>query len=237
MESLLIKISGELLSPHVEGGAQVFRHPVSIDSTIAQIKVLGEKHHLGLVIGGGNFFRGDQQGKVLGSSAAAAHQVGMLATLMNGLLLQDLLAQKAIPSRLESAFFCPQMAPPIAQESLEQAKKDKNILIFAGGTGAPFVTTDTAAVIRALQIGATTVFKATKVGGVYTDDPAKNPSAQKIDKLSHAEALKQNLKIVDRTALTLAQEHGINFRIFDISAPHALIRATEDSSFGSAISA
>ncbi|MCK4499922.1 hypothetical protein KAU11_05450, partial [Candidatus Babeliales bacterium] len=166
MKSLLIKLSGELLSLPQENRSSSnvdFTKNLPIRSITQQIKTLSKKYFIGIVIGGGNFFRGNQHGKALGITGSARHHVGMLATMMNGVLLKDLLSQEEVNSETLSAIECPKIALQITEKNIKQAKEDKKVIIFVAGTGKPFFTTDTAAIMRAHQIGSTMVFKATKV--------------------------------------------------------------------------
>jgi uridylate kinase len=234
MESILIKLSGELLSIGSASGQPSASAP-PIRNIISQIKKLSEKYHVGLVVGGGNFFRGDQHGKALGISGTARHTAGMLATMINGILLQDLFNQEEKESVLLSAIDCPLVADEITHGNIEKAKLENKIIIFVGGTGKPFFTTDTAAVQRAIQMGSKTVFKATKVDGVYTSDPKTDPHAKKIKTLTCKETLDRGLKIVDTAALEAAEKNGITFRIFCGFESGALVRAVKDEGFGSTI--
>lgn len=207
----------------------------AITTVIAQLKQLRTTHQFGIVVGGGNFFRGNQHGKKLGIQAAVGHQVGMLATMMNGLILKNLVEQSGLSAALFCAMPSPEVGKPISQQTINDALKQCDVLIFTGGTGNPFFTTDTNAVLRALQIGADVVWKGTNVDGVYDRDPNTDSSAQKLQTLSFADALKQNIGIMDLTAYALAHQHHKKIRIFDIFAKDALIHAAHDATFGSLI--
>lgn len=236
MKTLLIKVSGELFSYHRDDKSTT----PSLDNqlianVIKQIKTLSAQHRVGLVIGGGNFFRGVKNNLSLGLQQTAAHNVGMLSTIVNGVVLQDLLTQHNVPSVLLSAFSCPDIAEPLSQNAIDNAFMQHKCIIFVGGTGNPFFTTDTNAVLRALQIGATEVWKATKVDGIYESDPVTDTNAPFYPTISYQEVLDKQLTIMDRTAITLAQEQGIPIRVFNLFTPQAFHKALENPEFGSTI--
>lgn len=227
---ILIKLSGESFKVSSNGDTFSF-----ISSLIAQLKTLSQTKKLGIILGGGNFFRGSIQGKQLGLPRRYAHQVGMLATLMNGTILQGLLEEAGVSTALFSAIACPSIAESLSQHAIDQALANGKCLIFAGGAGNPFFTADTAAVIRALQMGASEVWKGTKVDGIYQADPEKDPSARLLKKLSYDQLISDKLNIIDRTAATLAQEHQVRLRVFNVFKPEALLNAANDSTFGSTV--
>jgi uridylate kinase len=200
-----------------------------------QIATLKKTHHIGIVIGGGNLFRGSQHGATLGITPAVGHHVGMLATLMNGLMLQDLLAQQGITSTVLSALPCSSVGVCLSPQEITRALERDDVLIFVGGTGAPYVTTDTNAVIRALQMGAPQVWKCTDVDGVYNADPKKDPHATKLASLTYEKALALKLGVIDHTALTIAQQNSIAIRVIPLFEHDALVRAMRDEQFGSLI--
>lgn len=230
-QRLLIKISGEVFS-HPAHHSDYKVKLLSISDQIAQ---LHEKFKLGIVIGGGNLFRAKNEGVDLGFKPAAAHEIGMLATLLNGRIMQELLEQRGVPNVLMSAFLCPAIAEQVKQKSIDQALEKDRVIIFAGGTGNPFFTTDTNAVLRALQIGATEVWKASKVTGVYNKDPHKDSSAQLLKQISHNDAIAMRLGIMDLSSLVIAQQHDIKIRIFNLFEENAFIKALKDSNHGSVI--
>ncbi len=229
---ILLKITGKLFTG--SDGTTADSAPVS--ALIPHITALAKTYCIGIVIGGGNFFRGSQQGKALGITPSVAHQVGMLATLMNGLMLQDLLSQHRIASTLLSALPCPTVGDSISPQAIDRALERDEILIFGGGTGVPYVTTDTNAVVRALQMNAAQVWKCTDVDGVYTADPKKNPHAQRLASLSYEKALALRIGIMDLSALAIAQQNCLPIRVFSIQEPQALTRAAQDPHFGTLIS-
>lgn len=228
---ILLKLTGEaFLSPEDQTLSAA-----NINSIVAQIKQLSDTHQFGIVVGGGNFFRGRVHGKRLGMTPSVGHQVGMLSTMMNGLIIKDLLEQHGLTTAIFCAITCPQVGSPVAQQTIDAAVGRGQTTIFTGGTGNPFFTTDTTAVLRGLQIHADQIWKGTKVNGVYTADPTKDPHAQLLKKVTYRKALDMQLGIMDSTALALAQAHDQVIRVFDIFQDNALLKATEDASFGSTI--
>ena len=230
MQSVLIKLSGEIFS---DSNGQLSAEAAL--QLIGQIKKIIATHHVSIVIGGGNFFRGSIQGVRLGLRPTAAHYIGMHATVLNGLALQELMAQEGIeamvlaPNRIYGA------ASALEPAVITQAKKSNTPIIFVGGTGIPFVTTDTAAVMRALQVQAPMVIKATNVDGVYDKDPRKHSDAKLLPRVSYDEALAGKLAIMDATALTLAQEHKIIIKVLSMHAADGLINALNSDAYGSTI--
>lgn len=227
---VLLKITGEFLNSDAE-----VINASSIREIALQIRELQSSHYFGIVIGGGNFFRGSQEGAALGLSSNMRDQVGMLATLMNGAIIQDLFAQEGLDAQLFSAIDCPSVASPLSPQELTFALRTRDCIIFAGGLGNPFFTTDTTAVVRGLQIGADEIWKATKVDGIYTEDPKINAAAQRIDTLTYTEALENHISIMDEAAFALARKNKISIKVFSLFTPKALIRAAHESSFGSTI--
>lgn len=238
MKSVLIKLSGELFK---KPGTQPSAEHACMDAyfvrdIVMQIKQLTQTHRVSIVIGGGNFFRGAKEGRQLGVRPTTADAVGMLATTMNGLILQDFMVNQGVGCLLVGALALPGLIQPIDQIKIDQAIQNGSVIIFTGGTGNPFFSTDTAAVVRALQVGANEVWKATTVDHVYDADPALNKDAQPIEKTTYADVLARRLKVMDMTAIALAQEHNISVRIFSIYTPNALGLVAENNNFGSTIS-
>ncbi len=228
-KSILIKLSGELFSYKKEDSNNF------ISSLIQQIKQLKEKCFLSFVLGGGNFFRGRDQGKELNLSPSAADEIGMIATIMNGRIFQENLEAKEISTTLLSALYFPQVSKPICHDKINSAIKNDQNIIFVGGSGNPYFSTDTTAILRALQVGAIEVWKATKVDGIYDDDPTKNPKAKLLKKISYDEVIAKKLKIMDLTSITLAKENNLKIRVFNLFEKDALLKAEMDQSFGSTI--
>jgi uridylate kinase len=227
---ILLKLTGEVFLDPKSGKLSTD----TIKNVITQIKHLENKYQFGIVTGGGNFFRGEQ-GKQLGITPWRAHQIGMLATMMNGLIINDLFKQQNIMSEVFNAFVCQGFGMPVSYDDVQNSLKEGKILIFIGGTGNPFFTTDTNAVLRALQIGADEIWKGTDVAGVYSNDPHVDPSATFIKDLTYQEALNTNLGVMDTTAFTLASVHKLTIRIFNIFAKNALLETVKNKDFGSII--
>lgn len=206
-----------------------------LNRVIKQMVALRDTHQFAIVIGGGNFFRGNQHSKKLGISTSVGHQIGMLATIMNGLIVKDLLELNNLSAALFCAMPSPEVGKPISQQSIDTALATDQTLVFTGGTGNPYFTTDTTAILRALQIGAQQVWKGTHVDGVYDADPKIHSNAQLLKHVSYDQALQEKLGIMDRTAFALAQQYEQKVRIFNIFEPNALIRAAHEPDFGSSI--
>jgi len=206
-----------------------------IKSLAQQISKLKKTCQFGIVVGGGNILRGEEQGLQMGLTPAFGHQAGMLATMINGLILQDIFQQEDVKTSLLSALFCPQICPIISQQNILEALNNETVIIFAGGTGVPFFTTDTNAVARCLQMGAKEVWKATGADGVYTADPKKDPDATLLKKVKYFDAIDKKLGIIDTTAIALAEKHKVKIRVFNIFSEDALLKASEDEGFGSLI--
>lgn len=226
---ILLKITGEVFldKEHRQLSSSV------LNTLITQIKKLSGTHQFGIVVGGGNFFRGNQHGKVLGLSPSVGHQIGMLATMMNGLILKDILEHHELATSLFCAMPSPEVGEPISQQTILSALNQEHTLVFTGGTGNPFFTTDTNAVLRALQISADEIWKGTSVDGVYDTDPRQNPHAQKLSEVSYAKALQENLGIMDMTAYALADTYKKTVRVFDVFSENCLINAAQNPHFGS----
>jgi uridylate kinase len=228
---ILLKLTGEAFLSRQNHNL----NPVLINNVIDQIKQLRTRYQFGIVVGGGNFFRGNEHGTKMGISSAVGHQIGILATLMNGLILKDLLEQHELKTSLFTAVTCPEMATSISQQAIETALEENNTMVFAGGTGNPFFSTDTTAVLRGLQINAEQVWKASHIDGVYSADPKTSKDAQLLSELSYKYALDNRLAIMDATAFTLASENKKTIRVFSIFTENALIKAAENPHFGSTI--
>ncbi len=193
----------------------------SLVAEIAGVSRLGVE--IGVVIGGGNIFRGVAPGAA-GMDRATADYMGMLATVMNALALQDAMRQAGISSRALSALNIEQIVEPYIRGKAIRYLEEGKIVIFAAGTGNPFFTTDTAAALRGSEMGAEIVLKATKVDGIYTADPKRDPRAQRFTKISFDEAIVRNLKVMDATALTLCRDQKLPINVFSIFKPGALRR-------------
>jgi uridylate kinase len=217
---ILLKLSGEALMGDDAFGINRMTME-RIVSEIAQVQELGVE--MGVVVGGGNIFRGVALGSA-GMDRATADYMGMLATIMNALALADVMRQKGLNARVQSAMNIEQVVEPYIRPKAIRYLEEGKLVIFAAGTGNPFFTTDTAAALRGTEIGAEMVLKATKVDGVYTDDPKTNPAATRYDKLSFDEAIIKNLKIMDATAFALCRDQKLPITVFSIFKPGAMKR-------------
>ncbi len=179
---------------------------------------------LAIVIGGGNIFRGVAPG-AQGMDRATADYMGMMATVMNALALQDALKHRGIDARVQSALNIEQVVEPYIRPKALRYLEEGKLVIFAAGTGNPFFTTDTAAALRGAEIGAEIVLKATKVDGIYTADPKKDPSATRYSRISFDEAIMRRLEVMDATAFALCRDQNLPIRVFSINKPGALSRA------------
>ena len=217
---ILLKLSGEALMGN---------KPYGIDSetltTYArEIKtVVDAGAQVGVVIGGGNIFRG-VAGGAAGMDRATADYMGMLATVMNALALQDALRQQGVVSRVQSALKIEQVVEPYIRPKALRYLEEGKVVIFAAGTGNPFFTTDTAAALRGAEMGAEIVLKATKVDGVYTADPMLDPTATRYQRISFDEAISRNLKVMDATAFALCRDQRLPLKVFSIFKEGALRR-------------
>lgn len=226
---ILLKLTGNVLDMHDDGVST----GKLINTIIDQIKELSSTVQFGIVIGGGNFFRGSIQGRQLGMTDWAAHTTGMIATLMNSIILKDLFSQRGLKAELLSAIDCPLVASPISIAEVEKALARDAVIIFAGGTGVPYFTTDTNAVIRCSQLGSRIVLKATNVDGIYDVDPNKNKDARVLKTISYNDALAKKIAIMDATAYIMARDHDITIKIFDIFTENSIVKALQDIDFGS----
>ncbi|AEP36656.1 uridylate kinase [Taylorella asinigenitalis 14/45] len=217
---VLLKLSGEALMGEDSFG--INRSTISrMAEEIAQVTKLGVE--LAIVIGGGNIFRGIAPG-AQGMDRATADYMGMLATVMNALALQDALKSFGVVSRVQSALNIEQVIEPYIRPKALRYLEEKKVVIFAAGTGNPFFTTDTAAALRGAEIGAQIVLKATKVDGIYTADPKKDSSATRYSSITFDEALSKKLEIMDATAFALCRDQKLPIKVFSINKPGALQR-------------
>jgi len=211
---VLLKISGEIL-----GGTERFGiHPESVRDLVEEIKEVHDLGvELGIVVGGGNILRGVPAAGT-GVDRVVADQMGMLATVMNSLALQDALEKRGVAARVQSAIRMESVVEPFVGRRAVRHLEKGRVVVFAGGTGNPFFTTDTAAVLRALEVGARVIMKGTKVDGVYDADPARFPEARKFDVLTYGEVLERNLKVMDSTSICLCRDNGLPIVVFDSTA-------------------
>jgi uridylate kinase len=228
---ILLKLSGEAL---MGDGAYGISRP-TIEGIVGEIAGVAKSGvEIGVVIGGGNIFRGVAPGAA-GMDRATADYMGMLATVMNALALQDAMRQAGLASRVQSALNIEQVIEPYIRGKAIRYLEEGKLVIFAAGTGNPFFTTDTAAALRASEVGAEIVLKATKVDGVYTSDPKKDPAAKRYTKVSFDEAIQRNLKVMDATALALCRDQRLPVNVFSIFRPGALGRVVAGEDEGTLV--
>ncbi len=228
---ILLKLSGEALMGDDAYG--INRQTIGdIVAEIATVVRMGVE--IGAVIGGGNIFRGVAPGAA-GMDRVTADYMGMLATVMNALALQDAMRHAGIASRVQSALNIEQVVEPYIRGKAIRYLEEGKIVIFAAGTGNPFFTTDTAAALRGSEIGAEIVLKATKVDGVYTADPRKDPAAKRYSRISFDEAIHQNLKVMDATALALCRDQKLPINVFSIFKRGALQRVVAGEDEGTLV--
>ena len=229
---VLLKLSGEALM-----GDDAFG--INRDTIVRMAQEVAEVTRLGVqvavVIGGGNIFRGVAGGSV-GMDRATADYMGMLATVMNALALADTMNNVGLTARVMSAISIEQVVEPYVRPKALQYMEEGKVVIFAAGTGNPFFTTDTAAALRGAEIGAEMVLKATKVDGVYSADPKKDPTATRYDKITFDEAMARNLGIMDATAFALCRDQKLPIKVFSIVKPGALKRAVLGHDEGTLVS-
>jgi len=228
---VVLKLSGETLGNQ---GGSIF-DPEALKFLAASVKEVADLGvEVGIVGGGGNIVRGVTAG-AMGLERTAADQMGMLATVINGMAMRGALENAGLSARLFSAVPVGAVAELYSPREARRALAAGEVAIFAGGTGCPFVSTDTAALLRACDIGAAAVLKATKVDGIYTADPKKDPEAVKFKELTYVEALARGLKIMDAAAFGVANENGVPILVFDFWAPHALVRAALGEEIGTLV--
>ena len=229
---ILLKLSGEaLLGKNLYG--------IDNDRLIDYAKEIREIHEQGveiaIVIGGGNIFRG-LTGSEDGIDRVQADYMGMLATVINGLALQNALENMDIPTRLQSAIKMESIAEPFIKRKATRHLEKGRVVIFASGTGNPYFTTDSAAVLRAIEINAEVILKGTRVDGIYNEDPEKNKEAIKFDNISFEDSIKKGLKIMDTTAFTLSKENELPIIVFDINTKGNLTKVVMGEKIGTKVS-
>ncbi len=230
---VLLKISGESLAPAGESGVDP-EVATGIAEQIARVCRLGIQ--VAVVVGGGNLIRGANFAR-MGTNRSTADQMGMLATAINGLALQDALERVGMPTRAMNAVEMNElMEPYIRRRALRHLEKGRCV-ILAGGTGNPYFTTDTASALRATELGVDAVLKATKVDGIYSADPNKHPDAVRIEAVTYKEALDQDLQVMDRTAFTLCMENDMPIMVFDMFVEGNLERAVKGEPIGTWVTA
>jgi uridylate kinase len=228
---ILVKLSGEALMGQDAHGVnrEVLARVVGELKDVVQAGV-----QLAVVIGGGNILRGGVLG-AQGMDRSTADYMGMLATVINALSLQEALERSDIPTRVQSALRIDQVAEPYARRRAIRHLEKGRVVIFAAGTGNPFFTTDTAATLRAMEIGADIMLKGTKVDGVYSKDPAKHADAERFDLLHYDEVLDRRLAVMDATAITLCRDQNLPLRVFSINKPGSLLRIVRGENEGTLV--
>jgi uridylate kinase len=228
---ILLKLSGEALGG--EDGRSI--NPDAVHNMAEQIR---EVRDLGvqvvIVLGGGNIFRG-LAGSAKGIERATGDYMGMLATIINSLALQDALEKLAVATRVQTAIAMSQVAEPFIRRRAERHLEKGRVVIFGGGTGNPYFSTDTAAALRANEIGAEVILKATKVDGIYDSDPKKNPTAKRYSQITYLEALQKRLEVMDSTAFSLCMDNKMPIIVFDLFKPHNLRRVLVGEKVGTLV--
>ncbi|VAW10890.1 Uridine monophosphate kinase [hydrothermal vent metagenome] len=228
---ILLKLSGEALMGEKQYGID----PVRIAEYAEEIKEVVEKGiEVAIVIGGGNIFRG-LAGSSEGMDRVQADHMGMLATVINGLALQSALEIKGVQTRLQSAIKINEVAEPFIRRRAMRHLEKGRVVIFGGGTGNPYFTTDSAAVLRAIEIEADVILKGTRVDGIYTSDPEKDKNATKFDSISFADVLLKGLKVMDTTAFTLSQENELPIIVFDMNKKGNLLKIVNGQNIGTVV--
>ena len=228
---ILLKLSGEALLGKRQYGVDP-DFCAFIAAQVAEVHRLGVQ--IGIVVGGGNIFRG-LAAAAKGMDRATGDYMGMLATVMNGLALQDALEKAGVPTRVMSAIAMNEVAEPYIRRRAVRHLEKKRVVILAAGTGNPYFTTDTAAALRAVEIGAEVILKATKVDGVYDSDPLTNPGAKRYDRLTYSQVLAQRLGVLDSTAVSLCMENDTPIIVFDLNKPENIRRVATGESVGTLI--
>lgn len=228
---ILLKLSGEALAGKSGFGIDV-DEAESIASRVKEVHDLGVE--VAVVIGAGNLWRG-KQGLQRGMDRATADYMGMLATVMNAMALMDALERTDVFTRVLSAVDMRAVAEPYIRRRAIRHLEKRRVVIFGAGTGNPYFSTDTAAALRAMEIGAEVVIKATKVDGIYDSDPIKNPDAQKFKDMTHIEFLTRRITVMDSTAVTLCMENNLPILVLNLWDPHALVAALKGQEVGTLI--
>ncbi len=228
---ILLKLSGEALM----GKRQYGIDPVRLQEYAEEIKQITNKGvQVAIVIGGGNIFRG-VSGASRGMDRVQGDYMGMLATVINGLALQSALEAENVPTRLQSAIKMNEVAEPFIRRRAVRHLEKGRVVIFGGGTGNPYFTTDSAAVLRAIEIEANVILKGTRVDGIYTSDPEKDDKATKFDFISFDDVLKKGLKVMDTTAFTLSQENELPIIVFDMNTNGNLLKVVSGEKVGTKV--
>lgn len=228
---ILLKLSGEALM----GTRQYGIDPARLAEYADEIKIIRDKGvEVAIVIGGGNIFRG-VAGASNGMDRVQGDNMGMLATIINGLALQSALEDIDVPTRLQTAIHIEEVAEPFIRRRAIRHLEKGRVVIFGGGTGNPYFTTDSAAVLRAIEIGADVILKGTRVDGIYNVDPEKDTKAIKFDDISFDDVLRKGLKVMDTTAFTLSQENELPIIVFDMNKKGNLLKVVSGENIGTKV--
>ncbi len=228
---ILLKLSGEALM----GDRQYGIDPIRLADYAKEIKIIVDKGiEVAIVIGGGNIFRG-VSGASNGMDRVQGDYMGMLATIINGLALQSALEDQGMYTRLLTAIKMEQVAEPFIKRRAVRHLEKGRVVIFGGGTGNPYFTTDTAAVLRAIEIGADAILKGTRVDGIYNSDPEKNSDAIKFDSITYKDAMSRGLKVMDMTAFALSQENNLPIVVFDMNKDGNLLKVVSGENIGTIV--
>ena len=230
---ILLKLSGEALLGKLEYGVD----PAVVAFVAEQVKaVTALDVQVGVVVGGGNIFRGMAAATATGMDRATADYIGMLATAMNGLALQDALERAGVPTRVMTAIDMNEVAEPYIRRRAVRHLEKGRVVVFVAGTGNPYFTTDTAAALRAVEIGAEVVLKATKVDGVYDKDPVKHPDARRYPAITYGQVLVDGLRVLDAAAVSLCMENDLPIVVFDLDEHENILKAVRGETVGTLIS-
>jgi uridylate kinase len=230
---ILLKLSGESFA----GGSNFGIDITTLVKIARQIKDIAEMGvEVAIVVGGGNIWRGGEA-EANGVDRVTADYAGMLATVINALALQDMLEREGVHTRTQTAIGINQVAEPYIRRRAVRHLEKGRVVIFAGGTGNPYMTTDTAAALRAIEVGAEVLLMTkNKVDGIYSADPIKKPDAKKFERITHLEALNLRLEVMDATALSLCLENKLPIIVFDLQAPHSMEKAVRGEPIGTLVS-
>jgi uridylate kinase len=228
---VLLKLSGEALMGNLSYGIA----PEIVEGIAAEVsKVASQGIQIAIVVGGGNIFRG-VKGASAGMDRATADYIGMIATVMNAMTLQDALERQGVPTRVQTAIAMQEVAEPYIRRRAMRHLEKGRVVIFGAGSGNPFFTTDTTAALRGAEIDAEVIFKATKVDGVYDSDPRKNPQARRFKSLTYGHVLTHDLGVMDSTAIALCKDNNIPIVVFDLSVPGNISRALMGEPIGTIV--
>jgi uridylate kinase len=230
--SILLKLSGEALG----AGSDHALRKEAIDTVATQVRAVSEQGvRVAIVVGGGNILRGADVSDTI-SVPATADQMGMLATMINGLALMDGLERNGLEVRLMSAVWAQQICEPFIRRRALRHQDKGRVVVLAGGTGNPHFTTDTTAALRANELGCDVLLKATKVDGIYDSDPVKNPQAKRYERLTYREVFEKDLRVMDLTAITMCMDHDLPIHVFDVLTEGNLEKVVAGEDLGTTVS-